>query len=287
MSERTFARRLAAEGLSFRAILDELRRDLAVGYLEETQLQISQIAWLLGFHQPSAFSHACRRWTGKSPMDFRRSHRPAASSIIATKTAAESAGQATANWHEWRDDGESVIARRWILRRRKVAVKPLEKAIEIALRAHSGQVDKAGAPYILHPLRMMLRMNGPTEMMAAVLHDVVEDGPGWTFDRLAEEGIPADVIEAVSCLTKRPDEEHDYEKFIRRASIHPVARRVKLADLEDNMDMRRIANPTDKDRARMEKYSRAHAFLSSLDGDGQDILARIGPSSIEPRPYMI
>jgi AraC-like DNA-binding protein len=75
MSERTFARRLAAEGLSFRAILDELRRDLAVGYLEETQLQVSQIAWLLGFHQPSAFSHACRRWTGKSPVDFRQSLR--------------------------------------------------------------------------------------------------------------------------------------------------------------------------------------------------------------------
>jgi (p)ppGpp synthase/HD superfamily hydrolase len=149
-----------------------------------------------------------------------------------------------------------------------VAVTPLEKAIGIALRAHSGQVDKAGAPYILHPLRMMLRMNGPTEMMAAVLHDVVEDGPGWTFGRLAEEGIPAEVIEAVGCLTKRPDEEQDYESFIRRASLHPVARRVKLADLEDNMDIRRIANPTDKDRARMEKYSRAHALLRSLDGDG-------------------
>ena len=73
MSERTFARRLAAEGLNFRIILDELRRDLAVGYLEERQLQMTQIAWLLGFQQPSAFSHACRRWTGKSPMNFRRS----------------------------------------------------------------------------------------------------------------------------------------------------------------------------------------------------------------------
>ena len=147
-------------------------------------------------------------------------------------------------------------------------MEPLEKAIEIALRAHSGQVDKAGAPYILHPLRMMVRMNGPAAMMAAVLHDVVEDGEGWTFERLAQEGIPAEVIEAVGCLTKRPEEEQDYERFIRRASLHPVARRVKLADLEDNMDMRRIADPTDKDRARMEKYGRAHAFLSSLDGNG-------------------
>ena len=75
LSERTFARRLAAEGLSFGDILDQLRRDLAVRYLGEN-LQASQIAWLLGFHQPSAFSHACRRWTGKSPSEFRRSRMP-------------------------------------------------------------------------------------------------------------------------------------------------------------------------------------------------------------------
>ncbi|MBB6411301.1 AraC family transcriptional regulator [Mesorhizobium sangaii] len=72
LSERTFARRLAAAGLSFREILDELRRDLALRYLEEPKLQISQIAWLLGFRQQSAFTHACRRWTGKSPSEQRR-----------------------------------------------------------------------------------------------------------------------------------------------------------------------------------------------------------------------
>ena len=72
LSERTFARRLSAEGLSFGDILDELRRDLAVRYLQDGQLQISQIAWLLGFQQPSAFSHACRRWLDKSPSDYRR-----------------------------------------------------------------------------------------------------------------------------------------------------------------------------------------------------------------------
>jgi AraC-like DNA-binding protein len=71
LSERTFARRLAAEGLSFGEILDQLRRDLALRYLEE-DLQASQVAWRLGFHQPSSFSHACRRWTGKSPLEIRR-----------------------------------------------------------------------------------------------------------------------------------------------------------------------------------------------------------------------
>ena len=72
LSERTLARRLTAEGLSFGEILDSMRRDLATYYLEDPNLQVSQIAWLLGFQQPSAFSHACRRWTGKSPSQYRR-----------------------------------------------------------------------------------------------------------------------------------------------------------------------------------------------------------------------
>ena len=143
----------------------------------------------------------------------------------------------------------------------------LETAIDIALRAHAGQKDKADAPYILHPLRMMLRMSSPTEMMAAVLHDVVEDGPGWTDARLKEEGIPPEVVAAVSSVTKLPEEEHDYMRFIRRAASNPVARRVKLADLEDNMDLGRISNPTEKDFARIEKYRCAHALLRALDED--------------------
>ena len=142
-------------------------------------------------------------------------------------------------------------------------MKQVEKAIAIAVQAHAGQVDKAGAPYIFHPLRLMLRMTTEVEMMAAVLHDVVEDGPGWTLHRLTVEGIPADVVEIVDFLTKRPEEKNDYDAFIRRVDGNPVARRIKLADLEDNMDLRRIANPTEKDRARLEKYRRAHAFLTT------------------------
>jgi (p)ppGpp synthase/HD superfamily hydrolase len=140
----------------------------------------------------------------------------------------------------------------------------LERAIEIALTAHRGQKDKNGAPYVLHPLRMMVRMSNETEMMAAVLHDVVEDGPGWTFERLAQEGIPAEVIEAVTYLTKRPEEEQDYEAFVRRAGTNQIARRVKLADLEDNMDIRRIDAPTEKDLARLKRYRAAYALLSAL-----------------------
>jgi len=95
----------------------------------------------------------------------------------------------------------------------EAVMTPLEKAIEIAVRAHEGQTDKAGAPYLLHPLRMMLRMEDEIAMMAAVLHDVVEDGPGWTFERLEAEGIPTAVINAVRHLTKHDDEAEDYEAF--------------------------------------------------------------------------
>jgi len=140
---------------------------------------------------------------------------------------------------------------------------PLERALQIAVQAHAGQVDKGGTPYILHPLRLMLRMEGEMDMMVAVLHDVVEDGEGWTLERLEREGIPLAVAEAVGFLTKRPEEEDDYERFIRRAAKHPLARRVKLADLEDNMDLRRIPNPTDEDFARIERYRKAHVFLKA------------------------
>lgn len=137
----------------------------------------------------------------------------------------------------------------------------LEKAIAIAVEAHRGQTDKAGRPYILHPLRLMARMTSDSEMMAAILHDVVEDCPGWSFDRLAQEGIPPDVVDALRHLTKTPAEENDYDAFIRRAGKDPIARQVKMADLEDNMDIRRIASPTQRDFDRIAKYRRSWEYL--------------------------
>ena len=130
----------------------------------------------------------------------------------------------------------------------------LEKAIRLAVEAHGGQVDKAGDPYILHPLRMMFQMKAPSEKIAAVLHDIVED-TGWTLDMLRREGFSEVVIEAVDNLTRRPDE--SYEAFIERAARNPIARRVKLADLEDNMDVRRLGKMTEKDQARLARYQDA------------------------------
>lgn len=134
----------------------------------------------------------------------------------------------------------------------------IEKAIEIAARAHAGQVDKAGAPYILHPLRLMLAVNGEHERMAAVLHDVVEDTP-LTFDDLAREGFPAAVIDAVRALTKRDGEGRI--DAAHRAAANPLARAVKLADVGDNMDLSRIASPTEKDHARLREYEQVRAIL--------------------------
>ncbi|HEY0735347.1 MAG TPA: HD domain-containing protein [Herpetosiphonaceae bacterium] len=134
----------------------------------------------------------------------------------------------------------------------------LGRAIAIAAQAHQEQRDKAGAPYILHPLRMMAQMRGEDERIVAVLHDLIEDTE-WTLDQLRAEGFSDDVLEAIDCLTRRDDE--SYEAFIERASHNELARKVKLADLEDNMDLRRIAEVTDKDLERLHKYHRARQML--------------------------
>jgi hypothetical protein len=98
----------------------------------------------------------------------------------------------------------------------------LERAIAIAAEAHAGQLDKAGAPYITHPLRIMLAMTTPAERIVAVLHDVVEDCPAWTLERLRGEGFPDRIIAAVEAVTHRPGE--DYETYVRRAAADPIGR---------------------------------------------------------------
>ena len=135
----------------------------------------------------------------------------------------------------------------------------LEEAITIAVEAHKGQRDKFGAPYILHPLRVMARVKTEEEMTVAILHDVVEDTK-WTFDRLREAGFSETVVEAIGCVTKRAGE--SYDSLIERARANPLARQVKIADLEDNMDVRRIPVVTAKDAERLAKYRRAWQTLT-------------------------
>jgi len=141
----------------------------------------------------------------------------------------------------------------------------LENAVRIAAEAHLGQKDKADAPYLLHPLRLMMRMKTETAMIAAVLHDVVEDGAGniYTFEFLRENGFSEEVINAVDCLTKRDGE--TYDEFIERVKTDEVAIQVKIADIEDNMNLLRIKEPKPKDFERLEKYHRAWRKLTSIE----------------------
>ena len=130
----------------------------------------------------------------------------------------------------------------------------LNKAIEIAAKAHDGQVDKGGNPYILHPLRVMMNCESEAAKICAVLHDVIED-TDITLEGLKSQGFNDETIAALDCLTKR--ERESYDDFIRRILPNELACCVKLADLVDNMDLTRIPNPGVEDEERIQKYKQA------------------------------
>tara|TARA_B100000446_G_scaffold114671_1_gene106987 strand:- start:346 stop:765 length:420 start_codon:yes stop_codon:yes gene_type:complete len=136
----------------------------------------------------------------------------------------------------------------------------LERAIAIAAEAHAGQKDRAGAPYILHPIRLMIQMDSENAMMAAVLHDVVENSV-WTLDDLRKEGFSNEVLNAVDSLTHRDKEGEDYWDYIQRAKSDPIAIKVKLADLEDNLNPDRLNEVTEKDEKRFDRYRKAQEML--------------------------
>jgi len=137
----------------------------------------------------------------------------------------------------------------------------LERAISIAVEKHAGQVDKAGLPYILHPLRIMFQMDTTTEMIVAVLHDVVED-TGVTLYDLKMEGFNSEVIEAIESVTNKTGEA--YDDFILRAGSNPIGYKVKMADLYDNLNLSRISNPKQKDYDRLSRYEKAVKTLKAM-----------------------
>jgi (p)ppGpp synthase/HD superfamily hydrolase len=121
-------------------------------------------------------------------------------------------------------------------------------------------VDKAGEPYILHPLRVMLRLENEVGRIVAVLHDVLEDTAIAVGD-LRQAGYGEEVLQALEALTRRKGEQ--YADLIERAARNPLARRVKLADLADNLDAARLPELTDRDRERLVRYRAAWERLSS------------------------
>ena len=135
----------------------------------------------------------------------------------------------------------------------------LERAIEFAAKAHAGQLDKGGQPYILHPLRVMLTVvGGMHERMAAVLHDVVEDS-SLTLADLRAAGFPNEVVDAVDALTKQEGESR--LSAAGRAVMNPVARAVKIADVTDNMNPSRLQVLTERDEARLQEYRQVLSLL--------------------------
>ena len=135
----------------------------------------------------------------------------------------------------------------------------LAKAVTIALEAHKEATDKAGMPYTGHIMRVMQAGRTYDEKIVGVLHDLVED-THWTFDKLLEEGFPTYIVDALRCVTKISDDE-PYEEFIKRVKTNPLAVAVKLNDLTDNMDIRRLPDLTDKDVQRLRKYLQAYRLL--------------------------
>ena len=137
----------------------------------------------------------------------------------------------------------------------------LADAMALATEAHKGQYDKSGVSYILHPLRIMHQMHTETEQIVGVLHDIIEDTP-ITLQELQEEGYSHEIIDALDHLTRRENE--SYDGFIMRCRENPMALKVKIADLEDNMDIRRLDKVTEGDLDRLNRYLVAWRYLTCV-----------------------
>ena len=145
----------------------------------------------------------------------------------------------------------------------------LEDAIELAVKAHKGQKDLSGKAYILHPLRVMHKMDTDAERIVAILHDVTEDTE-YTIGLISNYGLTEEMRDAIVILDKNnhpktSDIDYDYQQMIIKIKKSPLAKKVKIADLEDNMDIKRIIGReglTQKDKNRLAKYLKAWSFLT-------------------------
>ena len=131
-------------------------------------------------------------------------------------------------------------------------------ALELAVEKHKNQTDKAGNPYILHPLNVMENLNSKEGKIVAILHDIIED-TDITEDYLLKIGLSKRIVDAVVALTR--SEDMDYQEYIKNLSSNPLAKEVKLADLEHNMDLKRLPTLEEKDLERNRKYQIAYHYL--------------------------
>lgn len=131
-------------------------------------------------------------------------------------------------------------------------------ALELAVEKHKNQTDKAGNPYILHPLHVMENVNSKEGKIVAILHDIIED-TDVTEDYLLKIRLSKRIVDAVVALTR--SEDMDYQEYIKNLSSNPLAKEVKLADLEHNMDLKRLPTLEEKDLERNRKYQIAYHYL--------------------------
>jgi (p)ppGpp synthase/HD superfamily hydrolase len=140
----------------------------------------------------------------------------------------------------------------------------LERAIQIAVEAHKGQTDRVGVPYVAHVFSVMEKGKTTNEKIVGVLHDLVED-THWTIEMLQNEGFSEEVVEAVRCITKITEDE-DYDVYIARVKSSLLATRVKINDLQDNMNILRYDQITERDTKRLNKYLKIYKDLISFVG---------------------
>ena len=133
-----------------------------------------------------------------------------------------------------------------------------KKALKLSFEAHKDQKDKGGMPYVFHPFHLAEQMTSEDAVVVALLHDVVED-TDLSLDDIRARGFPKRVIEALALLAH--DEATPYLDYVAKIKTNPLARAVKLADLEHNCDPSRLDKVEEKDKARVEKYQKALAFL--------------------------
>lgn len=137
--------------------------------------------------------------------------------------------------------------------------KSINQAMRLCYKAHDGQVDKAEIPYVFHSFHLAEQMPDENTTIVALLHDVVED-TGITIEDLRKEGFSEEILEAISVLTH--PSHVPYFKYIERIKDNPIARIVKIADLQHNSDLSRLEKVTEKDETRLKKYKQALSILS-------------------------
>ncbi|WP_203144030.1 hypothetical protein [Marinobacter mangrovi] len=140
----------------------------------------------------------------------------------------------------------------------------LERAISIALEKHKGQTDKSGAPYILHPPRLMMKFDSELEQIVAILHDTIEDSD-LAINDLETANFSQEVVFAIDCLTKRQGE--SYEAYIKRVLSNSLASKIRIEDLKDNLKITRLENITEKDITRIKKYHNTFQVIMKTHPD--------------------